>query len=81
MGGQKSQTDRMNSVILLSDVDVLTLYPNLEVHYACKHRKQYRFDSLSYIAMGPYQTAIRPHWYIGFKRYFVNAIRLTGIRI
>ena len=47
MGGHKSQTDRMTSVILLSDVDVQTLYPNLEVHHACKHKKQYCFDSLS----------------------------------
>ena len=81
MCGQKSQTDRMTSVILLSDVDVLDLYPNPEVYYACRRKKRFCFDPLSYIAMGPYQTAIRPHWYIGFKRYCVNALKLTGIRI
>ena len=79
--GHKPRTDRMTSGILLSDVNVLDLYPNPEVHYACRRKKRFCFDPLSYVPMGPYQTAIKPHWYIGFKRYRVNALKLTGIRI
>ena len=37
--GHKSQTDRMTSVILLSDVDVLALYPNQQDAYACERKK------------------------------------------
>ena len=37
MGGHKSQTDRMTSAILLSDVKVLTLYPNKEESHAIEH--------------------------------------------
>ena len=37
MGGHKSQTDRMTSAILLSDVEVLTLYPNKEEPHDIEH--------------------------------------------
>ena len=37
MGGHKSQTDPMTSAILLSDVKVLTLYPNKEESHAIEH--------------------------------------------
>ena len=40
--GHKSQTDRMTSVILLSDVNVSSLYPNLHVKDAYGSRKQSR---------------------------------------
>ena len=42
IGGHKSQTDRMTSVILLSDVNVSGLYPNLHVKDASESRKQNR---------------------------------------
>ena len=41
MGGHKSQTDRMTSAILLSDVEVLTLYPNKQEPHAIRHKKQF----------------------------------------
>ena len=42
IGGHKSQTDRMTSVILLSDVNVSGLYPNLHVKDAYGSRKRNR---------------------------------------
>ena len=41
MGGHKSQTDRMTSAILLSDVEVLTLYPNKQEPHAIEHKKRF----------------------------------------
>ena len=61
IGGHKSQTDRMTSVILLSDVNVSSLYPNLHAKDAYGSRKQSRLYSQPNNAMGPYQTAIGAH--------------------
>ena len=41
MGGHKSQTDRMTSAILLSDVEALTLYPNKQEPHAIEHKKRF----------------------------------------
>ena len=41
MDGHKSQTDRMTSAILLSDVEALTLYPNKQEPHAIKHMKRF----------------------------------------
>ena len=41
MDGHKSQTDRMTSGILLSDVEVLTLYPNKQEPHATEHKKRF----------------------------------------
>ena len=41
MGGHKSQTDRMTSAILLSDVEVMTLYPNKQEPHAIEHKKRF----------------------------------------
>ena len=41
MGGHKSQTDRMTSAILLSDVEVPTLYPNKQEPHAIGHKKRF----------------------------------------
>ena len=38
-GGHKSQTDRMTSAILLSDVEAVTLYPNKQEPHAIEHKK------------------------------------------
>ena len=46
IGGHNSQTDRMTSVILLSDVDVLVLYPNQQEAYAYECKKRYCFKQL-----------------------------------
>ena len=43
-GGHSSQTDRMTSVILLSDVDVPVLYPNQQEAYAHGCKKRYCFE-------------------------------------
>ena len=42
--GHKSRTDRMTSVILLSDVDILTLYPNQWGSNVREGRMQYNLD-------------------------------------
>ena len=41
MDGHKSQTDRMTSAILLSDVEVVTLYPNKQEPHAIEHKKRF----------------------------------------
>jgi len=41
MGGHKSQTDRMTSAILLSDVEVVTLYPNKQEQHAIEHKNRF----------------------------------------
>ena len=41
MSGHKSQTGRMTSAILLSDVEVLTLYPNKQEPHAIEHKKRF----------------------------------------
>ena len=41
MGSHKSQTDRMTSAILLSDVEVLTLYPNKQEPHAIEHKNRF----------------------------------------
>ena len=43
MGGHKSQTDRMTSAILLSDVEAVTLYPNRQEPHAIEHKKGFFF--------------------------------------
>ena len=68
MGGHKSQTDRMTSAILLSDVDVLTLYPNKQEPHAIKRKKRFYLFSLLYIATGPYQITIGPRCNISLNR-------------
>ena len=60
MGGHKSQTDRMTSAILLSDVEVLTLYPNKQDPHAIEHKKRFCLFPLPKIATGPYQITIGP---------------------
>ena len=60
MDGHKSQTDRMTSAILLSDVEVLTLYPNKQGPHAIKRKERFCLFSLLYIATGPYQMTIEP---------------------
>lgn len=44
MCGHKSQTDRMTSAILLSDVEVLTLYPNKQEPHAIEHKKGFFYS-------------------------------------
>ena len=68
MGGHKSQTDRMTSAILLSDVEVLTLYPNKQEPHAIKRKKRFCLFSLLYIATGPYQITIGPRCNISLNR-------------
>ena len=46
MGGHKSQTDRMTSAILLSDVEVPTLYPNKQDLHAIGHKKRFYLSLL-----------------------------------
>ena len=41
MDDHKSQTDRMTSAILLSDVEALTLYPNKQEPHAIEHKKRF----------------------------------------
>ena len=60
MSGHKSQTDRMTSAILLSDVEVLTLYPNKQEPHAIEHKKRFCSFLLPKIATGPYQMTIGP---------------------
>ena len=68
MGGHKSQTDRMTSAILLSDVEVLTLYPDKQEPHAIKRKKRFYLFSLLYIATGPYQITIGPRCNISLNR-------------
>ena len=44
MGGHKSQTDRMTSAILLSDVEVPTLYPNKQEPHALNTRNDFAYS-------------------------------------
>ncbi len=60
MGGHKSQTDRMSSAILLSDVEVPTLYPNNQDQHVIEHKKRFCLFLLPKIATGPYQITIGP---------------------
>ena len=46
MGGHKSQTDRMTSAILLSDVEVPTLYPNKQELHTIGHKKRFYLSLL-----------------------------------
>ena len=45
MGGHKSQTDRMTSAILLSDVEAVTLYPNKQEPHAIEHKKGFFYSN------------------------------------
>ena len=44
MGSHKSQTDRMTSAILLSDVEVLTLYPISKSHMLLNTRSDFAYS-------------------------------------
>ena len=68
MGGHKSQTDRMTSAILLSDVEVLTLYPNRQEPHAIEQKKRFCLFPLPYIATGLYQITIGPRCNISLNR-------------
>ena len=78
--GHRTQTDRMTSVILLSDVDILALYPKWWGSTIREDRMQYRLDCILKKTMGLYQPAIEAHCYISSKRRGEVAIRLTGFQ-
>lgn len=68
MSGHKSQTGRMTSAILPSDVEVLTLYPNKQEPHAIEHKKRFCSFLLPKIATGPYQMTIGPRCNISLSR-------------